>query len=112
MYMTLAELKRTAEHFEWALVHNSWYPQVPDYQAQWRAVTRKNSVGMKLKTFKNGEFMEGSIDWPKATEVMIKHDSCHWVVTINRLCGGHGNIAESTHTMIYHLRPNLNSVAA
>jgi len=115
MNMTLSKLKETAELYEWALVHNSWFQSVPDFQSSWRKVNSKNTVGLTLLTYhasNNGKATASHIDWPKASETTITHDSCHWVVTINRVCkGGHG-ISDKVHTMIYHLRPNLDLIAA
>src|SRR5574338_1087276 len=107
---TLSDLKKHAHLYEWSLIKNSWYKTVPDYQAQWREVTSTNTVGIRLKTIKNGEVIHGFLDWPKASELTIAINDCMVIVTINRIIPADCNMdrQESIHTMQYHLRPNLN----
>lgn len=104
MYMTLAQLKRQADIWEWSLLANSWYSSVPDFQKAWRKVGSKNTVGFTLLTEKDGKISESSLDWPKASEVEIVYSYSHkgYLVQITRKCGDRPD-----HIMIYALRPNL-----
>jgi hypothetical protein len=111
---TLADLKKHAHIYEWALTHNSWYKSVPNFQSAWRSVARVLSNKLALNTIKDGLTIEGWIYFPKASELTISHDSCHYIITINRVIPADPNMGreESIHTMQYHLRPNLESLVA
>ena len=112
MKMTLAQLKREADIWEWSLLENSWYKSVPEFQRAWRKVGSKNTVGFTLLTLKDGKINESSIDWPKASEIEITYSDNHdgWLVQINRVCKGAWGEPDKIHTMIYQLRPNLDSI--
>jgi hypothetical protein len=109
---TLSDLKKHAHIYEWALVSNSWFKQVPDFQASYRTVTRVQSTKLALKTIKDGVISESWIDFPKASELTITLKDCEYILTINRIIPADLNMQreESIHTMVYKLRPDLASI--
>lgn len=105
---TLADLKKTAHKYEWALVSNSWYKQVPEFQAAYRKVSRVQSSKLALETIKDGQSMDSWIDFPKASELEIRHICLsHYDLTIRRVIEADERMQrpESIHTMVYKLKP-------
>lgn len=105
---TLAELKKQIHLFELSLAHNSWYKTVPEFQQVWRSVARVQSGKFSLNTIKDGKLSESWIDFPKASEMTLTIENCLIYLTIERVIPGGFGVEDSTHTMIYKLRPNLN----
>jgi hypothetical protein len=105
---TLADLKKHAHLYEWALVSNSWYKEVPEFQAEYRSVARVQSSKLSLNTVKDGQQCESWLDFPKASELtMTINDDCTTTLIIARVCKGFHGEPDKIHTMIYRLRPNL-----
>ena len=111
---TLADLKRNAHIYEWAMTKNSWYTALESRVTEWREVaeTTTKQIGFKTKkVLTDGTIIPTTswLDWPKASELTITQEGCHYVVTINRTIPADPNMQrkETIHTLQYHLRPNL-----
>lgn len=97
---TLADLKRTAHLYEWSLVHNSWFKDVPSFQREFRRVTKLQSKSFAIGIVKNGELLDSWQDFPKSSELRIEHNGDLITLTITRDCGD-----RPAHVMQYILRP-------
>jgi hypothetical protein len=105
---TLADLKKHAHLYDWSLLSNSWYKEVPFFQSQYRTVARVQSSKLSLNTVKDGKLSESWIDLPKASELtMAINDDCTITLIIARVCKGCYGEPDKIHTMVYRLRPNL-----
>ena len=103
---TLADLKRNANKYTWALTKNSWYETIPDFQAQPRKVATIQSSKFSLLTLKNGVESESWIDWPKAGELEIKHYGLSvYDITIKRELQSYADGSKQYHIMKYRLSP-------
>lgn len=107
---TLADIKRDAAKYEWSLTANSWYKSVPEFQSAYRRVSRLQGSKFALATIKDGQESDSWIDFPKASEITLRHNGLSsYTLTINRIIPGNPNMdrPESVHTMVYQLRPIL-----
>jgi hypothetical protein len=114
---TLADLKRDSHKYEWSLTFNSWYASqpVPEYQIAYRKVSRVQSSRLALITIKDGIEKESWMDFPKASELTIRHNGLSsYTLTFKRIIPANPNMqrAETVHTMEYQLRPILELFAA
>lgn len=107
---TLSDLKKHIHIYELSLIHNSWYKSVPEHQTAWRSVARVKSNKFSLNTMKDCLTTESWLDFPKASELTLKIENCEIIMTIKRVIHGGFGVEDSTHTMIYKLRPNLNTL--
>jgi hypothetical protein len=109
---TLADLKRNLHNCEFKLFENSWYKQLPEFQAQWRKVGKVNSVGFTLLTDKqgNGEYSHSHIDYPKASEIQLiqlNEEKTHFTLIIKRDCYTKHQVTVE-HIMIYEIKLHNN----
>jgi hypothetical protein len=112
---TLSDLKKTAHKYEWLLTHNSWYSTPGVASDQWRTVSAVLTNKMSLNTLINGVIKQSWIDFPKASELTIKHLGLNaYELTINRIIKADPwmDRPESVHTMIYKIRPICAEFAA
>jgi len=98
---TLKDLKQTAHKYEWSLISNSWYQNVPSQQAEPRRVGRVATQRMTLLTVKNGENKESWLDFPKASELSISH----YGLSTYKLTITKPNDNREPHVMVYMLKP-------
>lgn len=105
---TLKDLKQNAHKYEWSLVKNSWYENVPEFQKAYRKVGRVLTNKFSLLTLKNGIESESWIDLPKASELQIKHFGLDFYeITIERVINEFHDGSIQYHVMKYKLKPIL-----
>ena len=114
---TLSDLKRDCRNFKWSLVSNSFYKDIPSFQAEFRRVSIVKSTKFALETKRDEHTIDAWLDFPKASELTIKKIDCvggNWAgcdhdyeITINRILKGNFSIPDSVHTMVYHLIPDF-----
>ena len=97
---TLKDLKQSAHKYEWTLIHNSWFADIPSSQATARRVSRVLSTKLAFKTIKDGVESESWLDFPKSSELSIKQFGLSvYEITIERKHG------DKSHVMKYRLSP-------
>ena len=103
---TLADLKRNAHKYQWQLTKNSWYENIPEFQAVPRKVATVQSSKFSLLTIKNGVESESWIDFPKAGELTIQHNGLSvYDITIKRELQSYADGSIQYHIMKYRLSP-------
>ncbi len=100
---TLKDLKTNAHKFKWALTGNSWSRQIPERQATPRLVKRVQSAKLSLLTIHDGEEHESWLDFPKASELEIKH----YGLSVYDLIITRKDEDRAPHVMQYRLTPIL-----
>lgn len=101
---TLSDLKKNASLYEWELISNSWFKELPKFQRTFRKVGRTLSSKFSLLTDKNndGKLIESWIDFPKASELQIlkmTNDETLYTILIKRDCGKDQPIHEMTYLL-------------
>jgi|HubBroStandDraft_3_1064219.scaffolds.fasta_scaffold900970_1 hypothetical protein len=98
---TLADLKRNAHLYLWSLKENSWFKQIPTFQAAYRKVGRVQSSKLSLGTDKGNQLTESWIDFPKSSELqLINLGQERFAIIIKCDCGSD----RPPHIMIYELK--------
>lgn len=69
---TLADLKREAMNYEWAMISNSWFKEVRPELNAFRQVEGVYTKNMAFYTEKNGITSLSYIDFPKAKNLKIE----------------------------------------
>jgi hypothetical protein len=98
---TLADLKRNAHLYLWSLKENSWFKQVPTFQAAYRKVGRVQSSKLSLWTDKGNQLTESWIDFPSAKELeIVSLNENEFRLIMTREVGQF----DPDHIMIYELK--------
>lgn len=81
MFKSVADMKRQlVPGTVIRMVRHDWYPSGP-LIGQDREIVSTNSVGIKIKTTRNGETVESGMDWPRLNEVKFTENG--WAIKLD-----------------------------